>query len=334
MQQRDREYITLLLLQYLSEESDAGSPISLVQMQSFLSEHGISADRRPLYRTLDAMEKAGYPLVRVHKNNAYTYYLDHRFSLGEAFVLVDAIRSSSALTTEDKQAFYEKLRDLLSHRERDMLPIVTSVKEKTENRQVLATIGLLINAIASYHLVSFHYYDLTPGKEKKMRRDGAVYTMMPVWLYANDGRYYAVFWSDKYQGLSSYRIDKMDDARMMDAIHDPVRFDPEEWMRKTFHAYTGDADTITAVFDNRMAQQLFDQFGMDIIISHRDQDHFTASIPAAITPTLTAWLLQFGDQVHVLEPQSLIDSMIAIADGIQKNYNSKQEAEHERSRKD
>jgi hypothetical protein len=38
--------------------------------------------------------------------------------------------------------------------------------------------------------------------------------------------------------------------------------------------------------------------------------------------------------VHVLKPQSLIDSMIAIADGIQKNYNSKQEAEHERSRKD
>jgi len=66
---------------------------------------------------------------------------------------------------------------------------------------------------------------------------------------------------------------------------------------------------------------------MDIIISHQDKDHFTASIRTAVTPTLTAWLLQFGDKVHVLKPQSLIDQMIDIADGIQKTYNKKQEAE-------
>lgn len=327
MQQRDREYIALLLLQFLREESDAGSPISLAQMQSYLSDHGISAERRPVYRTLHAMEKAGYPLVRIHKNNAYTYYLDHRFSLGEAFVLVDAISSSASLTSEDKKTFYEKLKDLLSFRERGMLPMVNHVKDRTENSQVLTTIGLLINAIASCHLVSFRYYDLTAGKHKKMRRNGEAYTMMPVWVYANDGRYYAVFWSDKYQDFSSYRIDKMENAIMLDQIHDPVRFDPQEWMRKTFHAYTGDADTVTAVFDNSMAQQLFDQFGMDIIISHQDKDHFTASIRTAVTPTLTAWLLQFGDKVHVLKPQSLIDQMIDIADDIQKTYNKKQEAE-------
>ncbi len=320
MKKEDRDFVTLLVLQYLNLYTDQSHPASLSTIQNYLEEYEIEVDRRVIYRIFHALEDAGYPLVRLRTNKQFTYYLEHDFSSGEAFALLDAIHANRSLSKEEKTEIIYKLEKLLSINEKNVLPKMEQEEKETENQQVLGTISTLLEAIQTGSNVSFVYYDLDVHHKKQYRHNKEPYVYLPLHVLGENGRYYCVFWAEKYQKALNFRIDKMEEVTPVSQADTIPTFDLQAYLRNTFHAFTGQADTIQATFPKTMSSLVLDQFSKQMIVTKETEDTFTVSIRTAITPTVIGWFLQFQEQVQIHKPASMIDQMKQIAESILQKY--------------
>ncbi len=320
MKKEDRDLVTLYVLQYLNTETDENHHASLVMIQDYLEGMGISVERRVLYRIFNALEDAEYPLVRSRNNKQFTYYLEHDFSSGEAFVLLDAVSSNLSLSSQTKRQLKYKLEKQLSLSEQNVLPQQKIEKQKMNNEEVIETISVLLQAIKKNFLVSFMYFDYDMKFNRKYRHNNEPYTLLPLHILSDNGRYYVICWSFNHQTALNFRIDKIENIQMTEQSNETVRLDLDAYLKNTFHAYTGEPDTVTAIFPNSMASQVMDQFSNQMILRSQDTESFTVSIRTAITPTLIAWFMQFQDQVTILQPRSMIDEMKRIANHILETY--------------
>ena len=63
-----------------------------------------------------------------------------------------------------------------------------------------------------------------------------------------------------------------------------------------------------------------DRFGAKIPLKAVDIDHFETTISAAFSDGLVSWIMNFGDKIKVLEPESLALQVKNKADSISNLY--------------
>ena len=97
-------------------------------------------------------------------------------------------------------------------------------------------------------------------------------------------------------------------------------FDLDSFMHNTFHMYSSKATSILAKFDISLLPVVYDNFGLDILITQSDETSFTAGISTAITPAVIGWFLKNSAHCTVYKPQQLKDNMIATARIILQKY--------------
>lgn len=296
----------------LQNKTDADHTLSTPEIQAELNAIEMKADRRTIYRSLEGLKKCGFD-IRVKKEKKTGYYMVHLLTCAEALILIDAVQSSNAFSKKESKKLIQKICSLLSEEDRKNLPETIATSTKTKNDLVLKTIEKLIPAISQCHPVEFLYYDLSVTREKQYRHSKKTYHLIPYAIASENGRYYCVFYSEKYSSFSNYRLDKMERVKVLEEEAQPVPFSLETHLKESMLMYHGAPQTVTARFDISMASPLFDQFGDNIIISKVEEDFFTASIKTTLSPTLTSWFLMFYDRTEILKPQELKDEMRAIA---------------------
>lgn len=309
----------LILLDILQTQSDELHVLSMNDLIAELEERGMQADRRTIYATIRALQDNQYPIVFTRKKQT-GYYLKHSFSLGEIYILKDAIESSLALGKKTTTQFLKKLDPLLSHHQKKVLQYSYHHSAKTENETVLHILNTLLPAIAEKKLVHFSYYDLKADKTKKYRKQGSPYSLVPYAIVSNQNRYYCVFYSPIHKQFANYRLDKMERVVVQEELQEEVPFSLDDWMRSSFHMFRGKPETITCRFDSTMANPVFDAFGTDLIIRTVTDTYFDASIRSSITPTLIAWLIQFQDHLKVLSPSSLTQQLYNTGKQLEETY--------------
>lgn len=327
MKAKDRSVITLLVLRYLQENTSEENGVSAADILAELSEHGIETDRRTVYQSIDALRRCGWNVACVHRNRAFTYFIQPEFTVGETFLLSQAVADSSLLGEERKKEIMNRFSRFLPRDQRELLIPCLSDVSPIDSRRVLPQIETLLKAIHEGRYVTFLYYDLTPQKEKKYRHKDLPYRRLPVSIMYDNERYYCVFYSPQYKSYGNFRIDKMEDIRLQEEAEELPQFDGNSYRRQNFNMYSGSATAVTCTFTNDMASQVFDTFGTDILIEEAGRDSFTASFRRPVTPTLAGWIFQFCDKVVVRSPQSLIDMLREKAQSIEKTYrhNGKEE---------
>jgi predicted DNA-binding transcriptional regulator YafY len=309
MKTSQRDQAAVAILQYLQENTTSDQGVSAASILADLSEKGIETDRRTVYNEIHVLQKAGYPIRLIHQGHSYTYAIDHAFTLGETFLLNDAIFHSAILSETEKQHLSDKLNTLLPSSQRLRLPQPVSSPLLSGNEAVPETIDLLLHAIHENRMVSFTYFDLNPKKQKVYRRQGNPYLLQPVSIISSQNRYYCIFYSAKHEHFANYRIDKIDGIRMEGEGQETPRFDPDAYMKQNFNMYSGDARAITMEVDNSLASVFFDTFGMDVLIEQISQNSFTALIRKPVVPTIEAWFFQFCDKVTVTGPEELKEDL-------------------------
>ncbi len=316
----DSMALPIIVRDIMERSSDAKHPISLAEIQNQLSDYDFSADRRTLYKVFRFLNDSGCEIVKYRDGKYFKYYFKHVFEPEEILILLEGIESSSALSKKQTKTLQNKLEMLMSIPQIQELPEIGSSSSKPSNNDVLKNIALLMGAIKEKKVVKFKYYDWGVNQQKQYRRNGSYYELTPYAFTTNDGKFYCIFYSEKHQDFSLYRLDKIDHLRITDQITKTVQFKLEDYIRKTFDMYSGDAQTITGEFANAIYPQMFDQFGKNIIIRQQKENTFIASIRTAITPTLRSWIILFQDQITITSPQSLIDELKETAQKILKQY--------------
>ncbi len=310
---RDSRRILLSLQEILLRNTDEQHPMTAQQLQAALADEGYSCERKALYRHLEALSDFGLDLVFSNTPPRGYYVASRDFELPELRLLVDAVQSSRFISMKKSEELIGKLGALASRHEARQIRKGLHMQgiSKTDNERVYYTLDALYRAIAANRRVTFRYFAYTPERRKEYRNGGEPYLVSPYAIVWDDEKYYLQAYHEKYDDISSFRVDRMEDTAVSDLprlmTDRYADYDPGRRSKTSFDQFTGKPTTVIADFDNRLAGAVIDRFGDAVEMRAADAAHFTATFPVEVSPWFLSWLFGFGDQVKVRAPRDLVE---------------------------
>ena len=305
----------LAIWEILSQDSDRLHPIGTNEIIARLAEKDIPCERRTLAQDIKALQDYGYEIQedKVGKQNGY-YMDDRKFSLGELKILIDAVQAASFITEKKTHELIEKIADLGgSNRARVMQSnLVHFNTRKHTNESILYNVDHLEKALIQNSKVSFVYFDLNENHQRVFRKGKEKYVVDPVALVFMEDNYYLMCYSDAYEKVISYRVDRMQQVTVLEKPVCAEAQVPEEqiaaFTEQTFKMFSGEPETVTLHFGNHLIGVVYDKFGENTEMRRVDEDTCIATVTVQISPTFWGWLFQFAGEMRIIEPQYLIDT--------------------------
>jgi len=295
----------LVLERIFLQETDEQHALTLKQLQAKLLAHDIQVERKTLYADFECLTQAGIEILRDEHDR---YYTESRlFETAELKLLSDAVASSRFLTEKKSQTLIGKLMTLASKNSAHELNrnLRVAGKAKTDNEAVLYSVDALHSAIRENKQITFLYFDLTVGKQKQYRKNGARYTVSPWALLWDDEKYYLLAYDTTDKQLKNYRVDKMERILSTDIPREGAdAFASEKietYSDRTFGMFRGEEETVTLQVENRLASVIIDRFGTEPVFL-RDGDTFRTAVRVCVSGNFYGWVFSFGGRVKIVSP--------------------------------
>lgn len=299
----------LYLLQILQNETDEDNPIKTADILRRLSDMGITAERKSIYRDIERLQDAGFDVASATGGG---YFMGTRnFELSEVKLLIDAVQASHFITYRKSCALIEKLKGLVSPYQAASIErqLYMAGAEKTANEQIYYIIDTIYEAIANDKQISFRYLDYVIGGEKHYRSNGGSYIVSPYALIWDNEYYYLSAYYEKRDVIANFRVDKMDGAVLTDlqriGSDKYSRFDPVKQSKIQFSMFSGDEEWVTLSIEDNLIGVFVDRFGKDMTLARGNDGTSTVRFKAAVSRTFLSWLFQFGTRVRILSPEKL-----------------------------
>lgn len=320
--------ILLYFYKILLEETDEQHPMTPQQLIDRLSDYGYVCERKSVYRHIEALMEFGLDILRSDCEPRGYYVVSRDFELPELRLLTDAVQSSRFISHKKSAELIEKLGKLASSHEAMQIKKGLHMRgiSKTDNEHVYYILDAVYRAIASNKRIEFKYFEYTPDKEKRYRNDGKKYIVSPYAVVWNDEKYYLHAYHEKYDKISSFRIDLMENTTVSKLSRlkadEYAAYDPSERSKTAFNQFSGEMMTVVAVFENHLAGSVIDRFGTDVTMYPVDDKHFSAHFKVEISQKFMSWIFGFGDKVKIQSPQSLVERYVASLDTVRGMYKS------------
>ncbi len=325
MAQSNHKLRLLLIRQALIQKSDENHPLSLSDLIQLCYDHGLSAERKAIYDDLRALRESGLDILLTRQPKTGYFLADAPFETAELRLLIDAVQAASFISVKKTQQLIAKLSSLTNdYAAKKLLRTIAYPKNKASNENIFYTIDALQEAIDGHHPVSFLYFDMTVERQKQYRRSRFRYTLIPYAMIWENQRYYCIGMDQKHRGFSHYRIDKMDQLTLSTEVVEKQPFDCNEYISRIFRMYSGEAESVTLKVNRSLANAIFDQFGQEVLISEVTADSFLVHLTLSIAPPFLSWLFQFGNQIQVISPASLKETLKKTAQEVLQLYASEE----------
>ncbi len=308
---------TLYLLDVLRELTDEEHRLSVPDLVAELNARDIPAERKGIYRDLDALREHGEDIVKTPAG----YYLGARgFTTAELRLLVSAVQAAYFVTPRRSAQIVDKLLAPVSRYQGEAILAQCNLGGlKCENDEVLRAIDTLNLAIAARRKVSFAYYKKDVDRRSVMQRKGSRYQVSPYALIWMQDRYYLVCNMDERNDLTHFRLDRMQAVRIdsrqwrhfSEVSEYRNTFDQADYAKKCVNMFGGEARLVTLRCDNAIAGDVFDRFGADIVVSRETETHFRAMVRVGAGDGFLAWVAQWGARVEIVAPEDVRTAMRA-----------------------
>ena len=322
--------IRLLRMLEIFRETDEDHPYTAHQLKEKLMLYGIEAERKAILRDVAALQECGHEIL-LHADNKRGYYLAAReFEDWELKVLMDAAVGANFLTEENSKKLALKICSLASADGQKTLkgatPILSDVKNGSPTTK--NAIDLILTAIRRKRMISFQYLYTDENMEKKLSYDGMRYSVSPYALIWRQDKYYLIGSHKKYQTLSYYRLDRIRNADITEESTLPKEeilgqnadWKLRDYINRNLFNYSGEASCIQLAVDRNCMWVIEDAFGEQYEVVSVNETKAIVSVTVSDGWGLNAWLLQHGDSIQVLEPQTVRNQVIALLNQIQKRY--------------
>lgn len=315
-----------LLYRYLRENICKGHTVKAEEILTHYYNMGYPYEIKALYRDLhkfDDMEG-----VSIHYDaRTKGYWMEQDgFEPYELRLIVDSIQSSKFITQEHARAITTKAMKLTDRHTRATLNRTAYVagRVRSMNESVVKEADRLHAAIASNRKISFRYFHYAPTKARRYSKSGGRYIVSPFALQWNDGNFYLHAYEDEMQKLRTFRIDRMEDIRVMPNAREGRKaldtMDLNTYPSAVFSMFSGEECRVKLRCVNRLADVIFDRFGMDTMLIPDGTKHFTVSVPIEVSEPFYGWVCGFGKQMKILHPPQIVQGMQDFLEKISKMY--------------
>jgi predicted DNA-binding transcriptional regulator YafY len=169
----EKTYI-LCILEILIKYSDSDHILSVKDIQEKLRTiYDINADRRTIYRNVDALIEFGYDISKFSDNKEGYFLRERDFEPSELHMLCDAVLTADCIPEKQGKALIKKLQSLGSVYQTKCINRLALMKtdKKSLSPQIFYNIDLLDEAITQKNQIEFDYYTYNLDLQLKPRRN-------------------------------------------------------------------------------------------------------------------------------------------------------------------
>ena len=310
MENKSNKGRLLFLLRYLQQNTDDQHLVTTPALLSVLESAGYPVDRKTLYDDINVLKEDFDIDIITEKHRGNEYFIGGReFELPELKLLIDAVASSRFISAKESRKLIDKLSSQASIWQKgDLKPRITiGERIKAPETRIYYTIDRLNSAIKHRKQVRFQYTEYDSRRRKILRNGGEVYTNSPYDCLWNDDKYYLIGYSEKHQGLVTFRIDRIVNLEILEekSLPKPRNYRISDFANKVFRMYDGTLQEVELFCKEPMMKQLVDHFGTDFEVLPAEEGYFTAKIKVSVSRTFFSWLFQFGSDVRIIGPEQV-----------------------------
>ena len=321
----------LYIKQYLEKYSDEDNLVKADELLEMLSEKGIDCERKSIYSDISALKNYG---VDISNDKRGYRILARDFELPELRLLMDAVQAANFISAKKSKELISKICNLCSKHQAKILEkqVYIDNRNKCTNEEIYYNIDLINKAILQKKKISFTYIKRVIDEEnKEIVREEKELTVSPYALIWSNDHYYLVSNNSKYDNLMHTRIDRMkkveitsESSRDFSEVSPYGKFfDSADYSGKLFNMFSGDTRKLVLRCKDSILEEMIDRFGDECKIRKSvadKQEQFTLETKCVYSEGLVSWLMQFGDKVQVISPESLRDDIVEKAESIRRIY--------------
>lgn len=301
----------LYIIKLLTENTDENHPASTADIIAYLDANGIHSERKSIYDDIEKLCDFGYDIVQVHSRLGGGYYMASReFELAELKLLVDAVQSSRFITSRKSRSLIKKLELLAGKQDAGKLQrqVYVAGRIKTENESIYYNIDNIHRAIQENRQISFQYLDWNLNKEL-VPRVGEKRKVSPWALIWREENYYLAAYDSVDGIMKHYRVDKMGHVDVLKDEREGLEqfeiVDPAVYTNLTFGMFSGDEETVTLQFPNRLIGVVLDRFGREADIRPMTDRVFRIRVRVAVSGQFFGWLAGIGREAVIVSPAAV-----------------------------
>ena len=301
----------LYIIKLLTENTDENHPASTADIIAYLGANGIRSERKSIYDDIEKLCDFGYDIVQVHSRLGGGYYMASReFELAELKLLVDAVQSSRFITSRKSRSLIKKLELLAGKQDAGKLQrqVYVAGRIKTENESIYYNIDNIHRAIQENRQISFQYLDWNLNKEL-VPRVGGKRKVSPWALIWREENYYLAAYDSVDGIMKHYRVDKMGHVDVLkderEGLEQFEKVDPAVYTNLTFGMFSGDEETVTLQFPNRLIGVVLDRFGREADVRPMTDRVFRIRVRVAVSGQFFGWLAGIGREAVIVSPAAV-----------------------------
>jgi proteasome accessory factor B len=308
--------------------SQAGRVHDIIRLVE--ARHGITVDdlaeetgvdRRTIYRDLNAIQEAGYPLISEWLNGQKVYRFLTRFkdvppisfSLQELMTLY-FLRSQFDFLEgtpfgEELESIFRKVNSVLppryaAHMERIASVTIPLLQGKRDYGVVGEQLRLLRDALIFQYRVKLGYRSVG-------RRRATTYPVDPYSLIFHKGGLYLLGFAHNRRGLRTFAVERLTRVEVeKERFEIPEKFRPEEKFRRAFGIVDEAAMQLRVRFSPAVAHAVRDRiWHPSQRIEPLSDGGVIITFEAGGRMEILSWLLSFGEHAELLAPPDLRDEV-------------------------
>jgi predicted DNA-binding transcriptional regulator YafY len=307
----NKKLLILYILDCLKEESDFEHQLTQVSIIKYISKKwGMECERKAVARNIEFLIDYGYDIV---KGNRGYYLAEREFDSSEITYLVDSVFSSRSIPAKNAQSIVKKLAGFSSKYERKAYKhLYKPNDESIGNKQFFFSIDVISRAIDMKKKLKFNYVSFRRenGEIKTVSKEHIV---SPYFMVNSRGKYYLVCNKVDKQSLSNYKIENIVDVFMLDEDVDDIRkldgyqngIDEVKYINEHIYMFGGSiVNSHIKLLTDRAVSSVYEWFGQNTRIIYSSGEYY--ALVKSDEQALCYWALQYGEQIEILKPESLV----------------------------
>lgn len=301
----------LYLAKILYELTDEEHCLSTNQLIDILQEkYGITSYRTTIASDIELLIQYGMDIKSVKSQSIMYNLVSREFDLPELKLLIDAVASSKFITEKKSKELVGKLSKLASNIQADELKrnVMPEGRIKSGNENIYYIVDTVNTAINNKKQISFQYFSFNVRKQKKAKHNGELYVFSPYYLIWNGDYYYTVGYSEKHNGIGSFRLDRIIKTPTIlekEAIKMPTDFNINKYINTSFRMYNSKTESVELICDNSVMDAIIDRFGENVQTYANDMQTFRAMVDVSVNHVFFGWVFGFAGKVRIKGPETV-----------------------------
>ena len=302
----------LYLLRMLEKETDPTLGLSMPQILERLQEEGITAERKSIYRDLDALREAGFDIQTLPTRPVQYALVRTDLRIDDVMMLIDIVQSSRFITERKSNQLVKSLKGLVSNRESKLLDKRVHVQGRIKNisESVFHSVDVIHKALQRKRKIEFLYFSYGTDLKRSARHDGKRYKLTPAKVVFAERNYYLAAFDDAERKIKTFRIDRMELLQISDEpatrCAEIANYEFEDFAYQSFGMFHGEAACVALRVKAGMMDAIVDRFGCHVEIAESTPDYADIRANVRVSPQFFGWIAGLDGGVTIKSPQRVV----------------------------